>query len=200
MFRAVSQTAARGSLREQRHLSNIRTRPKRARDVRPRLYLDTHLSIAYLAGYLLGKNDTVAPVQSDGRVVWRPTGAEVPGELWTVREEQVGDGPGLAIAKRPTPPGRGPTRGGHRVTARIRSQSSQGGQESIRDATRAKGPTSLSGGRIRRHRKLVIELTYAGESQYVAIELGCALQVGGGGSPRSHWRETSRWSPIQCPY
>lgn len=62
------------------------------------LYLDTHLSIAYLAGHLLGKNDTVAPVQSDGRVVWRRTGVEVPGELWTVREEQVGDGPSLALA------------------------------------------------------------------------------------------------------
>lgn len=68
------------------------------------LYLDTHLSIAYLAGYLLGKNDTVAPVQSDGRVVWRPTGADVPGALWTVHEEQVGDGPGLALAIEVTRP------------------------------------------------------------------------------------------------
>ncbi|NJD27651.1 MAG: SAVED domain-containing protein [Chloroflexi bacterium] len=68
------------------------------------LYLDTHLSIAYLAGYLLGKNDTVAPVQSDGRVVWRRTGLEVPGELWAVREEHVGDGPGLAIAIEVTRP------------------------------------------------------------------------------------------------
>jgi hypothetical protein len=68
------------------------------------LYLDAHLSIAYLAGYLLGKNDTVAPVQSEGRVVWRPTGAAVPGELWTVREELVGDGPGLALAVEVTRP------------------------------------------------------------------------------------------------
>jgi hypothetical protein len=68
------------------------------------LYLDTHLSIAYLAGYLLGKNDTVAPVQSEGRVVWRQTGAEVAGELWTFREEQVGDGPGLALAIEVTRP------------------------------------------------------------------------------------------------
>ena len=68
------------------------------------LYLDTHLSVAYLAGYLLGKNDTVAPVQSDGRVVWRPTGMEVPGELWTVREEPVGDGAGLALAIEVTRP------------------------------------------------------------------------------------------------
>jgi hypothetical protein len=68
------------------------------------LYLDTHLSIAYLAGCLLGKGDAVAPVQSEGRVVWRPTGAEVPGELWTVREEQVGDGPGLALAIEVTRP------------------------------------------------------------------------------------------------
>jgi hypothetical protein len=68
------------------------------------LYLDTHLSIAYLAGYLLGKNDTVAPVQSDGRVAWRPTGAEVAGELWTVHEERIGDGPGLALAVEVTRP------------------------------------------------------------------------------------------------
>lgn len=68
------------------------------------LYLDTHISIAYLAGYLLGKNDTVAPVQSDGRVVWRRSGAAVPGELWTVREEQIGDGPGLALAIEVTRP------------------------------------------------------------------------------------------------
>ena len=33
-----------------------------------------------------------APVLSDGRVVWRPMGPDVPGELWTVHEEQVGDG------------------------------------------------------------------------------------------------------------
>lgn len=68
------------------------------------LYLDTHLSIAYLAGYLLGKIDNVAPVQSDGRVVWRPTGSEVPGELWTVREERIGVGPGLALAIEVTRP------------------------------------------------------------------------------------------------
>jgi hypothetical protein len=68
------------------------------------LYLDAHLSIAYLAGHILGKNDTVAPVQSDGRVVWRPTGATVAGELWTAHEEQVGDGPGLAIAIEVTRP------------------------------------------------------------------------------------------------
>ena len=68
------------------------------------LYLDTHLSIAYLAGYLLGKGDTVAPVQTEGRVAWRPTGANVPGELWTVREELVGDGPGLALAVEVTRP------------------------------------------------------------------------------------------------
>ena len=66
------------------------------------LYLDTHLSIAHLAGYLLGKNDTVAPVQQ--RVVWRRTGVEVPGELWTVHEEQIGDGPGLALAIEVTRP------------------------------------------------------------------------------------------------
>jgi hypothetical protein len=68
------------------------------------LYLDAHLSIAYLAGHLLGKNDTLAPVQSDGRVVWRPTGATVGGELWAIHEEQVGDGPGLAIAIEVTRP------------------------------------------------------------------------------------------------
>lgn len=63
------------------------------------LYLDTHLSIAYLAGYLLGKTDAdVAPVQREGRVVWRSTGSEITGELWSIREEQVGDGPGLALA------------------------------------------------------------------------------------------------------
>ncbi|TAK00612.1 MAG: SAVED domain-containing protein [Chloroflexota bacterium] len=63
------------------------------------LYLDAHLSIAYLAGYLLGKTDAdVAPVQREGRVVWRRTETSVPGELWTVREEHVGDGPGLALA------------------------------------------------------------------------------------------------------
>ncbi len=68
------------------------------------LHLDTHLSIAYLAGYLLGKNDTVAPVQRDGWVVWRRTGADVPGELWTIHEEQIGDGPGLAVAIEVTRP------------------------------------------------------------------------------------------------
>lgn len=68
------------------------------------LYLDTHISIAYLAGYLLGKNDSVAPVETAGRTVWRRTGAEVPGELWTVREEQIGDGPGLALAIEVTRP------------------------------------------------------------------------------------------------
>ena len=31
-------------------------------------------------------------------MVWRPTGADVPGEVWIVHEEQVGDGPGLALA------------------------------------------------------------------------------------------------------
>jgi hypothetical protein len=52
----------------------------------------------YLAGHLPRKNDTVAPVQSDGRVVWRPMGPDVPGKLWTVHEEQVGGGPGPALA------------------------------------------------------------------------------------------------------
>ena len=68
------------------------------------LYLDTHLSIAYMAGYLLGKLDRVAPVQTEGRVVWRPTGVNVAGELWTVREERIGDGPGLALAIEVTRP------------------------------------------------------------------------------------------------
>ncbi len=69
------------------------------------LYLDTHLSIAYLAGYLLGKTDAdVAPVQREARAVWRASGIEVSGELWTIREEQIGDGPGLAVAVEVTRP------------------------------------------------------------------------------------------------
>ena len=72
------------------------------------LYLDTHLSIAYLAGYLLGKTDAdVAPVQREGRTVWRRTDALVSGQLWEVHEEQLGPGPGLALAvevTRPTAP------------------------------------------------------------------------------------------------
>jgi hypothetical protein len=64
------------------------------------LHFDAHLSIGYLAGYMLGKTDSdVAPVQRQGRVVWRPTGADLTGPLWAdVREVRLGDGPDLAIA------------------------------------------------------------------------------------------------------
>lgn len=64
------------------------------------LHFDAHLSIGYLAGYLLGKTDSdVAPVQRQGRVVWRPAGAAVTGPLWAdTREIRLGDGPDLAIA------------------------------------------------------------------------------------------------------
>jgi len=104
------------------------------------LYLDTHLSIAYLAGYLLGKNDTVAPVQSDGRLVWRRTGVEVPGELWTVREEQVGNGPGLALAIEVTRP----TADDVRIYA---ANNSPGiGRMLILTVAGGTGPTSVRGG------------------------------------------------------
>ena len=64
------------------------------------IHFDAHLSIGYLAGYLLGKTDSdVAPVQRQGRVVWRPTGAEVAGPLWeAAREISLGEGPDLAVA------------------------------------------------------------------------------------------------------
>jgi SMODS-associated and fused to various effectors sensor domain len=104
------------------------------------LYLDTHISIAYMAGYLLGKNDTVAPVQSDGRVVWRRRGAEVPGELWTVREELVGDGPGLALAIEVTRP----TADDVRIYAG--SEATGIGRMLVLTIAGGTGPTSVRGG------------------------------------------------------
>jgi hypothetical protein len=63
------------------------------------LHLDAHISIGFLAGYLLGKSDAdVAPVQRQGRVVWRPTGATQEGPFWDVRDQRIGDGPDLALA------------------------------------------------------------------------------------------------------
>lgn len=101
------------------------------------LYLDAHLSIAYLAGYLLGKNDAVAPAQRE--VVWRRAGANVPGELWTVREEQIGDGPGLALAIEVTRP----TAEDVRIYAREVSPGI--GRMLVLTITGGTGPTSVRG-------------------------------------------------------
>lgn len=69
------------------------------------LYLDCHLSIAYLAGYELGKVDAdVAPVDRRTRTAWRATGAGPAGEQLGWREVRVGDGPDLALAVEVTRP------------------------------------------------------------------------------------------------
>jgi len=68
------------------------------------LYLDCHLSMAYLAGYELGKVDAdVAPVDRRTRTAWRPL---VPrhGEQLEWREIRVGDGPDVALALELTRP------------------------------------------------------------------------------------------------
>ena len=63
------------------------------------LHIDSHLSIGYLAGHLLGKVDAdVAPVDRRTRSAWRGVariGAPVSME-W--REVRTGDGPALALA------------------------------------------------------------------------------------------------------
>jgi SMODS-associated and fused to various effectors sensor domain len=63
------------------------------------LYLDCLLTIAYLAGYELGKVDAdVAPVDRRTRTAWRPSGRPPAGEQLDVHEVRVGDGPALALA------------------------------------------------------------------------------------------------------
>ncbi len=63
------------------------------------LFLDCHLSIAYLTGYLLGKVDAeVAPVDRRTRTAWRGTAAVGGPETLDWREIRTGDGPALAIA------------------------------------------------------------------------------------------------------
>lgn len=74
---------------------------------RYRLHFDAHLSIAYLAGYLLGKSGAeVVPVQRlvGQRIPWRRTGSTVAGPVWEVREIRVGDGPEMAVAVEVTRP------------------------------------------------------------------------------------------------
>lgn len=68
------------------------------------LYLDCHLSIAYLAGYELGKVDAdVAPVDRRTRTAWRPAAARR-GEQLDWREIRVGDGRDVALALEVTRP------------------------------------------------------------------------------------------------
>ncbi|HEX7949007.1 MAG TPA: SAVED domain-containing protein [Candidatus Limnocylindrales bacterium] len=69
------------------------------------LYLDCLLTIAYLAGYELGKVDAdVAPVDRRTRTAWRSSGQPLTGEQFDVREVRVGDGPALALAIEATRP------------------------------------------------------------------------------------------------
>lgn len=65
------------------------------------LHFDCHLSIAYLAGYELGRTTAdLTPIQRGPgvRASWRRTGASVPQPVWTTEEVRTGDGPDVAIA------------------------------------------------------------------------------------------------------
>lgn len=66
------------------------------------LHLDTHLSIAFAAGYLLDKSDAeVTPIQrfpNGGRIVWPASDGTVAGPLWeTPRVIDIGGGPEAAL-------------------------------------------------------------------------------------------------------
>lgn len=72
------------------------------------LHLDTHLSIAFAAGYVLDKADApVTPIQrirGGGRIVWADSGSD-PGPLWEEpRSVPLGDGPEVALAVEVTAP------------------------------------------------------------------------------------------------
>ena len=60
------------------------------------LHLDTHLSVTYLAGVVLGKSPAVFAPATWGRI-WSADEAAAP-VAWSCREEPVGDGDDLAIA------------------------------------------------------------------------------------------------------
>lgn len=65
------------------------------------LHFDAHLSVAYLAGHVLGKSAAeIVPVQrSVGlRIPWRRTGSTIAGPAWDVHEVGIGDGPEVAVA------------------------------------------------------------------------------------------------------
>jgi hypothetical protein len=67
------------------------------------LHLDTHLSIAFAAGYVLDKADAeITPIQrlpNGGRIVWPASGGTVDGPLWEEpRTIDIGAGPATALA------------------------------------------------------------------------------------------------------
>ncbi len=73
------------------------------------LHLDTHLSVAFCAGYTLDKADApVTPIQrfpNGGRVAWPATGATVAGPLWEApRMIEIGSGPEVALGIEVTQP------------------------------------------------------------------------------------------------
>ena len=73
------------------------------------LHLDTHLSIAFAAGYLLDKSDAeVTPIQrfaNGGRMVWPASGGTVAGLLWDEpRVIELGGGPEAALVVSVTHP------------------------------------------------------------------------------------------------
>lgn len=73
------------------------------------LHLDTHLSVAFAAGYVLDKADAlITPIQrfpNGGRIAWASSGETVEGPLWEPpRTINVGEGPEVALAIEVTHP------------------------------------------------------------------------------------------------
>jgi hypothetical protein len=65
------------------------------------VHFDCHLSIAYLAGYKLGRTTAdLTPIQRTPgvRAPWRRMVTSVPQPVWTSDEVRTGDGPDIAIA------------------------------------------------------------------------------------------------------
>lgn len=65
------------------------------------LHFDCHISIAYLAGYELGRTTAdITPIQRmpGVRAAWGRTGARMPQQAWTSAEVRTGDGTDVAIA------------------------------------------------------------------------------------------------------